>query len=54
MEQEERSYYDDPDFNSQAMPKPFTQRELLNQKQRASIELQPESSQGDTGDNESS
>ena len=24
MEQEERSYHDNPDFNSQAMPKPVT------------------------------
>ena len=44
MEQEERSYHDNPDFNLQAMPKPFTWCELLNQKRRASIELQPESS----------
>ena len=54
MEQEERSYHDNTDFNSRAMPKPVTQCELLNQKRRASIELQPESSQGDTGNNESS
>ena len=54
MEREECGYHDNPDFNSRAMPKPVTQRELLNWKQRASIELQPESSQEDTGDNESS
>ena len=54
MEQEERSYHDNPDFNLRAMPKPITRRELLNRKRRASIELQPESSQEDTGNNESS